>query len=56
MSFDSLNAFIAPILLLSVGIMLRYSNYLGWGQRKKLGLFFIIIGLFNLAYTIYKHL
>ena len=56
MLFDTLNKFIAPILLLSIGIMLRFSDYLGWGRRKKLGLFFIIIGSLNLAFDIYKYL
>ena len=54
MSFKDLNAFITPVLLLSVGVMLRYSDYLGWGHRRGLGLFFIIVGSLNLIFTIYK--
>ena len=56
MGLNMVFSFLVPIVLIVMGIMLKYSTNDGWQSYKRNWLYLIIIGLFLLAFRIYKYL
>jgi hypothetical protein len=54
MSSSVLVELISPLVLFIIGLMLRFSNYLGWGKRA--GTYLMVIGLIIIALKIGDYL
>jgi len=51
----NINTFLTPLILIFLGVMLKYSYNDGWSKYKKYWLYFIIGGLLLLILDLYKY-
>jgi hypothetical protein len=55
MNINTLLGFLTPLILLFIGVMLKFSHNDGWSTYKKYWLYFIIGGLLLLILKICKY-
>jgi len=55
MDFNSIFAFLSPLILIFVGIMAKYSNNDGYSKLKNYWLYFVIVGSLLLILKVLKY-
>lgn len=56
MTLNTIIGFIAPLALLLIGVMLRFSRNESWNTYRKYWIFFVLLGLLLFALKLYKYL
>lgn len=56
MDFNTIFGLISSLLLVFVGIMLRFSNHENWRSYSKYWIWFVLIGSLLFAFKVYKYL